>query len=60
YIFQQVAKGYTQIHGIDSTNLFAPTLSKISFRTFLAVATSKNLKLRPTDIKKAFIHGNID
>ena len=52
-----VAKGYTQIYGIDYDKTTAPTARLESFRLLLHLAASLNWDLQQFDIKTAFLHG---
>src|SRR5271170_468109 len=55
-----VAKGYTQIPGIDFNETYAPVVSHTAIRLLIALATQYNLIIHQMDVKSAFLHGNID
>jgi hypothetical protein len=55
-----VAKGFTQVYGVDYMETFAPTAKMSTFRTLLAVATHKNMPLHQLDIKTAYLNAPID
>lgn len=55
-----VAKGFTQTHGIDFADTFAPVMKMDSFRFVLAYAAVHKWKLRQLDAKNAFLNGEID
>jgi hypothetical protein len=60
YKARLVARGYTQRHGIDYIETFAPTCRIQSIRAVLALAASLGLVLRSIDISNAFLNGDID
>ena len=54
-----VAKGYTQVHGVDCTETFAPVAKMDSIRLVLAIAASKGWKVHHMDVKSELLHGDI-
>ena len=54
-----VAKGYSQVHGIDYNETFASVAKMDSIRLALAIAASKQWELNHMDVKCAFINGDI-
>ena len=59
YKARLVAKGYSQKYGEDYDATFAPVAKQTTFRTVLAVAAAKNMKVKHFDIKTAFLNGDI-
>ncbi|GKE92689.1 putative ribonuclease H-like domain-containing protein, partial [Tanacetum coccineum] len=55
-----VAQGYTQEEGIDYDEVFAPVARIEAIRLFLAYALFKDFVVYQTDVKSAFLYGNIE
>ncbi|GJV93371.1 retrotransposon protein, putative, ty1-copia subclass [Tanacetum coccineum] len=55
-----VAKGYSQIPGIDFTDVFSPVVKHSSFRTLLSIVDMRNYELEQLDVKTAFLHGELE
>jgi hypothetical protein len=54
-----VAKGYSQVEGLDFGETFAPVARLESIRILLAYATYHGFKLYQMDVKSAFLNGPI-
>ena len=54
-----VAKGYSQLHGIDYNETFAPMEKMESIRLALAIAGSKQWEVHHMDVKCAFLNGDL-
>jgi hypothetical protein len=54
-----VAKGYSQVKGLDFDETFAPVARLESIRMLLAYATHHGFKLYQMDVKSAFLNGPI-
>jgi hypothetical protein len=54
------AKGYTQIHGVDFEETFAPVVKFPSMRVLLSIAASRDMELHQMDVKCAFLNGVLD
>src|SRR5713226_2345957 len=52
-----VAKCYSQVHGIDYNETFAPMEKMDSIRLALAIAASKQWEVHHMDVKCAFLNG---
>jgi hypothetical protein len=59
YKSRLVAKGYSQVHGIDYTETFAPVAKMDSIRLVLAIATSRHWEVHQMDVKSAFLHEDL-
>ena len=53
-----VAKGYSQVEGIDYHEVFSPVVKHTSIRLILAMVTLEDFELEQLDLKTAFLHGN--
>ena len=54
-----VVKGFTQEHGIDYEETFAPVARISSVRTLLAVAVASKWDIFQMDVKNAFLNGDL-
>ena len=54
-----VAKGYSQVYGLDYVDTFSPVVKHYSLRTVLAIAAAKDLEMIQLDIKTAFLNGDL-
>ena len=55
-----VAKGFTQTHGIDYQETFAPVAKVNSIHVLLSLAVNSNWPLHQLDIKNAFLNGDLE
>ncbi|KAH9664737.1 Integrase catalytic domain-containing protein [Citrus sinensis] len=55
-----VAKGYSQLRGVDFTETFAPVARMETIRTVLALAAQIELNVFQLDVKSAFLNGEIE
>jgi transposase InsO family protein len=59
YKARWVAKGYSQVEGLDYSDLFASVAHKDSIRVFLATVNHLDLECDQIDIKSAFLNGDL-
>ncbi len=55
-----VAKGYSQVQGVDFNDVFSPVVKHSSIRVLLALVAMFDLELEQLDVKTAFLHGDLD
>lgn len=55
-----VARGFSQVEGVDFTEIFSPVVKHCSIRILLALVTQFNLELEQLDVKTAFLHGELE
>ena len=55
-----VAKGYSQVEGIDYTNTYAPVARMESMQTLLHVSALLDWEIHQLDIKTTFLHGDLE
>jgi hypothetical protein len=60
YHAQLVAKGFTQIEGVDFDETFSPVTCFESLRLVLALAMLEDWEIHQMDVKLAFLHGDLD
>ncbi|KAL4291205.1 hypothetical protein GQ457_14G013760 [Hibiscus cannabinus] len=59
YKARLVTKGFTQTHGIDYIETFAPVAKLNTVRVLLSLAVNLDWNLHQMDVKNAFINGNL-
>ena len=59
YKARLVAQGFSQKHGIDYTETFAPTMHIKTARVLFSIAARLGLEVRQYDISTAFLHASL-
>ena len=60
YKSRLVAKGYSQVEGIDFGEIFSPVEKLTSIRFLLSIATAFDLEVEQMDVKTTFLHGDLE
>lgn len=60
YKARLVARGFTQIHGVNYEDTFAPTMAFDALRIILAIAAKKGWRVRQLDVVTAFLNGRLE
>ena len=55
-----VAKGYSQVEGIDFGDIFSPVAKLTSIRFLFSLVVAFDLEVEKMDVKKAFLDGDLD
>ena len=59
YKARLVARGFSQVEGLDYSETFSPILRMASFQPLMALATILDLEVHHLDIQTAFLHGDL-
>ncbi|KAL0287268.1 UNVERIFIED_CONTAM: Retrovirus-related Pol polyprotein from transposon RE2 [Sesamum calycinum] len=60
YKARLIAKGYSQIEGIDYTDNFSPVANTIMVRLFLGIVVAHSWPVHQLDINNAFLYGSLN
>ena len=55
-----VAKGYSQVEGVDYGEIFSPIAKMTAIRFFLSIVVVYDLEIEQMDVKTAFLHGDLE
>jgi hypothetical protein len=55
-----VARGFSQVEGVDYDETFAPVARHTSIKTVIFIATEMGWKIHQMDVKNAFLNGLIE
>ena len=57
---RMVAKGYSQVEGVDFDETFSPVIKYQSLRTLLAIANEEDMHIHHMDVTTAFLYGELE
>ena len=55
-----VAQGFTQVHGVDFNDTFAPIARMVSIRMVLALAARLDWEIHQVDVKSAYLYSELN
>jgi hypothetical protein len=55
-----VAKGFTQIHGFDFGEMFAPITKFVFIHRLLSFGVALDLEIHQMDVKSTFLNGKLN
>lgn len=50
---------YSQIHGVDVTDIYAPIVRSVSLRLLMSIVASRNMELYQMNVTSAFSNGDL-
>lgn len=60
YKARLVARGFSQIYGMDYHETYAPVVNTVCIRMLFAMAAARKLHMSQFDVKTAFLNGTLD
>ena len=60
YKARLVARGFTQVYGLDYDETHAPVTWLETIRLLLGIAAKKDWEIRQIDVKSAYLYGDLD
>ncbi|MCO5595088.1 hypothetical protein L7F22_049126 [Adiantum nelumboides] len=60
YKARLVARGFSQVPGMDYNETFSPVLQITTFRVLIAIAAQFHFLLHQMDVRIVFLHGNLE
>ena len=60
YKDREVAKGFSQVEGVDYHGMFLPVVKHYSIRLLLACVAMFDLEVEQLEVKIAFLHGSLE
>ena len=59
YKARLMAKGFTQVEGINCNEIFSHVVKHYFIRILMAIVNQHDLELQQLDVKTTFLHGNL-
>ena len=60
YKARWVARGFTQIKGVDYSNVFAPPARNTTIRIIISLIVQRNMRCKQFDVETSFLNGRIN
>ena len=60
YKARLVARGFSQVYGLDYDKTYAPVTCLETIRLLLGIATQKDWEIRQIDVKSTYLNGDLD
>ena len=60
YKARLVARGFSQVHGLDYDETYAPVTRLETIRLLLAIANLKDWEIKQFDVKTAYLYSELD
>jgi hypothetical protein len=57
---QMVVKGYSQVQGVNFSDIFSPIEKLTYIRVLMYLATTFDLEIEKMDVKTTFLHGDLE
>jgi hypothetical protein len=54
-----IAKGYSQVEGVDFSDIFSPVAKLTSIRVLMSLVATFDLDIEQMDVKTSFLHGDL-
>jgi hypothetical protein len=55
-----VVKGYSQVEGVDFSDIFSPIAKLTSIRVLMSLDATFDLEIEQMDVKTMFLHGDLE
>jgi hypothetical protein len=57
---RMVAKGYSQVKGVDFGEIFSPLVKLTSIRLLMSLAATFDMEIEQMDVKTMFLDGDLE
>jgi hypothetical protein len=55
-----VAKGYSQVEGVEFSDIFSSVAKLNSIRVLMSLAATFDMEIEHMDVKTTFLHGDLE